>query len=681
MSYLALARKWRPAKFEHVVGQSHVLSALENALAQNRLHHAYLFSGTRGVGKTTIGRLFAKGLNCEQGVTSTPCGVCDACKEIDQGRFVDLLEIDAASRTKVEDTRELLDNVQYKPTRGRYKVYLIDEVHMLSRHSFNALLKTLEEPPEYVKFLLATTDPQKLPVTILSRCLQFHLKPISVDTIGEQLTSILGHEGVESEPRAIHLIAHAAQGSMRDALSLTDQAIALGNGFIAAEPVAQMLGSIDGEQALRLLSAIASRDPQTIMSSVAELAVNGVEWRALLSEVAEQLHSVAMCQLLPSTLDKQRPDAEKIRLLSQAISPQEVQLYYQIALKGIEELSLSPSEQICVEMTLMRMLAFKPVQASPFEAITSPTEQNIIPVLDSQPHPASRPAPVRQAVPMPVMQQPEVPTPPPSQDTPNTADSSHQHVESDSRAAPTANTEAESTPRASSPLVGLRHQLRSKQKQVGGGDNGVKKSESGKKKPQSVLERIAQQHKPSAAHLDSLPDVPTSDIDEAYQWQPMHPEEQMLEPQLTPTELKQSLVHEKTPEMALQLAEEVAKNDTWSAIIQQFNVAKLTEQLALNAAFSRSGKQVVLNLRSGQSHLHNERTHNELQNELIRVLGDAIELSIEVGELGQTPLELREARYQEKLAHAYQQLSADPNVNFIQTRFNAELDQESVRPL
>ncbi|MGO1192179.1 DNA polymerase III subunit gamma/tau, partial [Vibrio casei] len=232
MSYLALARKWRPTKFENVVGQSHVITALENALKQNRLHHAYLFSGTRGVGKTSIGRLFAKGLNCETGITDNPCGVCDSCIEIDQGRYVDLLEIDAASRTKVEDTRELLDNVQYKPARGRFKVYLIDEVHMLSRHSFNALLKTLEEPPEYVKFLLATTDPQKLPVTILSRCLQFHLKPISSEEIHEQLDLVLGEERITSEPRALSLISHAADGSMRDALSLSDQAIALGNGHI-----------------------------------------------------------------------------------------------------------------------------------------------------------------------------------------------------------------------------------------------------------------------------------------------------------------------------------------------------------------------------------------------------------------------------------------------------------------
>ena len=276
MSYLALARKWRPTQFNQVVGQRHVLTALENALAQNRLHHAYLLSGTRGVGKTTIGRLFAKGLNCETGITAQPCGQCLTCQEIDQGRFVDLLEIDAASRTKVEDTRELLDNVQYKPARGRFKVYLIDEVHMLSRHSFNALLKTLEEPPEYVKFILATTDPQKLPVTILSRCLQFDLKPIESEEIQQQLTFILEKEQIESETRALSLLAHAADGSMRDALSLTDQAIALGNERVMTDSVTHMLGTLDTDHALRLLAAIGTQQPQEAMDCVSFLAKNGV---------------------------------------------------------------------------------------------------------------------------------------------------------------------------------------------------------------------------------------------------------------------------------------------------------------------------------------------------------------------------------------------------------------------
>lgn len=356
MSYLALARKWRPRKFSEVVGQTHVLTALENALDQNRLHHAYLFSGTRGVGKTSIGRLFAKGLNCETGITSTPCGTCSTCIEIDEGRSVDLLEIDAASRTKVEDTRELLDNVQYKPARNRFKVYLIDEVHMLSRHSFNALLKTLEEPPEYVKFLLATTDPQKLPMTILSRCLQFHLKPITVENIQQQLDHILEKEQVQSESRALALLAHAADGSMRDALSLTDQAIALGNGNVSTPVVSQMLGTLDTAQAIQILESLTTGDAHQVMTKLEHLAENGVDWDTLLSELALQLHRIAMTQALPSSIDAAIADSEKIQHLARTLQATDVQLYYQIALKGRQDLPFAPSQRVAVEMTLLRML-------------------------------------------------------------------------------------------------------------------------------------------------------------------------------------------------------------------------------------------------------------------------------------------------------------------------------------
>ncbi|EAS43809.1 DNA polymerase III subunit gamma/tau [Photobacterium profundum] len=364
MSYQVLARKWRPHQFSDVVGQSHVLTALSNALAHNRLHHAYLFSGTRGVGKTTIARIFAKGLNCEQGVTATPCGQCGTCKEIDEGRFVDLLEIDAASRTKVEDTRELLDNVQYKPARGRFKVYLIDEVHMLSRHSFNALLKTLEEPPEYVKFILATTDPQKLPVTILSRCLQFHLKHLDNNQIQSQLSNVLTQENVDFEPKALSLLSRAAEGSMRDALSLTDQAIALGNGQVHADSVSMMLGTLNTDQALFLLEAVSGGQANTAMGGLEELASVGVEWDSLLRELSAQLHRVAMHQALPAALDMSAPDADRIITLSSAMTPQDVQLCYQIALQGRQDLAFAPDGRIGLEMVLLRMLAFRPVSGS-----------------------------------------------------------------------------------------------------------------------------------------------------------------------------------------------------------------------------------------------------------------------------------------------------------------------------
>lgn len=360
MSYQVLARKWRPHTFEQVVGQQHVLTALTNALDQGRLHHAYLLSGTRGVGKTTIARILAKSLNCEQGISSHPCGVCDTCREIDQGNFVDLLEIDAASRTKVEDTRELLDNVQYRPARGRFKVYLIDEVHMLSRHSFNALLKTLEEPPPYVKFLLATTDPQKLPITILSRCLQFHLKSLDQTQIARQLEWVLDQEGQPFEPRALLALAKAADGSMRDALSLTDQALAHGNGSVRLESVLTMLGTLDHHHLHQLLEAVLRQDAPATMAKITEIATLGPDFDQLHAELEALLHRVAMAQLLPASVQEQGADADALLQLAQAMSPEEVQLCYQIVLGGRKDLPWAPDGRTALEMTCLRMLAFSP---------------------------------------------------------------------------------------------------------------------------------------------------------------------------------------------------------------------------------------------------------------------------------------------------------------------------------
>ena len=360
MSYQVLARKWRPHTFEQVVGQQHVLTALTNALDQGRLHHAYLLSGTRGVGKTTIARILAKSLNCEQGISSHPCGVCDTCREIDQGNFVDLLEIDAASRTKVEDTRELLDNVQYRPARGRFKVYLIDEVHMLSRHSFNALLKTLEEPPPYVKFLLATTDPQKLPITILSRCLQFHLKSLDQTQIARQLEWVLDQEGQPFEPRALLALAKAADGSMRDALSLTDQALAHGNGSVRLESVLTMLGTLDHHHLHQLLEAVLRQDAPATMAKITEIATLGPDFDQLHAELEALLHRVAMAQLLPASVQEQGADADALLQLAGAMSPEEVQLCYQIVLGGRKDLPWAPDGRTALEMTCLRMLAFSP---------------------------------------------------------------------------------------------------------------------------------------------------------------------------------------------------------------------------------------------------------------------------------------------------------------------------------
>jgi DNA polymerase-3 subunit gamma/tau len=361
VSYTVLAVKWRPRRFDQLVGQTHVVQALVNSLAAERLHHAYLFAGTRGVGKTTVARILAKALNCEKGVVSEPCGECAACVAIDEGRFVDLIEVDAASRTRVDDTRELLDNVQYMPTRGRFKVYLIDEVHMLSNHSFNALLKTLEEPPPHVKFLFATTDPQKLPVTVLSRCLQFNLKKLSLAQILGQLQRICAAEDVEAEDEGLKAIAKAADGSLRDALSLLDQAIAFGGGAIRHEEVAGMLGTIDHGHVLRLVDALARGDGAALIGEVAKLDEQAPNFAAALDELMSALQQIAVAQLVPGSAASEQ--AETYAPFAERMSAEDVQLYYQIALHGRRDLPVCTDERMAFEMTLLRMLAFRPEPA------------------------------------------------------------------------------------------------------------------------------------------------------------------------------------------------------------------------------------------------------------------------------------------------------------------------------
>jgi len=363
MEYQALARKYRPANFASLMGQEHVSKALGNALRTQRLHHAYLFSGTRGVGKTTIARILAKSLNCEAGIVAEPCGKCSICKEIDEGRFIDLIEVDAASKTKVEDTRDMLDNVQYAPVRGRFKVYLIDEVHMLSGHSFNALLKTLEEPPEHVKFLLATTDPQKLPITVLSRCLQFNLRHLSLQQISQQLSNILTQEKIEFEVEAVNPIAQAADGSMRDALSLLDQAIAFSDGKLSLDNIDSMLGNIPSHHILGVLSALIENNAQQVMDTMHETLSLGMGVDNVLTELINAMQKIAMLQMLPKLSHNLANDTyeQKLFELAQQISAEDVQLYYQIALSGRSDLELSPFPQAALEMILLRMLAFRPV--------------------------------------------------------------------------------------------------------------------------------------------------------------------------------------------------------------------------------------------------------------------------------------------------------------------------------
>ncbi|MGS1849913.1 DNA polymerase III subunit gamma/tau [Klebsiella oxytoca] len=636
MSYQVLARKWRPQTFADVVGQEHVLTALANGLSLGRIHHAYLFSGTRGVGKTSIARLLAKGLNCETGITATPCGVCDNCREIEQGRFVDLIEIDAASRTKVEDTRDLLDNVQYAPARGRFKVYLIDEVHMLSRHSFNALLKTLEEPPAHVKFLLATTDPQKLPVTILSRCLQFHLKALDVEQIRHQLEHILGVEQIAFEPRALQLLSRAADGSLRDALSLTDQAIASGDGRLTAESVSTMLGTLDDDQALSLIEALVAADGERVMAGVNEAAARGVEWEALLVEMQSLLHRIAMVQLSPSALGADMAAIElRMRELARTVPPTDVQLYYQTLLIGRKELPYAPDRRMGVEMTLLRALAFHPRMP--------------LPEPEAPPAQAMQAAPAQQSAPA------SAPPPPPPQNLPQTTSqvlAARSQLQR-SQGAP--------TPKKSEPAAASRARP---------------VNNAALERLSSITERV--QARPAAAALEKAPAKK-----EAYRWKSTTVVETVKEEVATPKALKKALEHEKTPELAAKLAIEAVERDSWAAEVSRLAVPKLVEQVALNAWKEQEGNRVCLHLRPSQRHLNSAGAQQKLAEALGILYGTPVELTIveDDNPAMRTPLEWRQAIYEEKLAQAREAIIADNNIQTLRRFFDADLDEESIRPI
>lgn len=642
MSYQVLARKWRPQTFADVVGQEHVLTALANGLSLGRIHHAYLFSGTRGVGKTSIARLLAKGLNCETGITATPCGVCDNCREIEQGRFVDLIEIDAASRTKVEDTRDLLDNVQYAPARGRFKVYLIDEVHMLSRHSFNALLKTLEEPPAHVKFLLATTDPQKLPVTILSRCLQFHLKALDVEQIRHQLEHILKEEHIAHEPRALQLLARAADGSLRDALSLTDQAIASGDGQVSTDAVSTMLGTLDDDQALSLVEAVVAADGERVMTLVNDAAARGIEWEALLVEMSALLHRIAMVQLSPAALGSDMAAIEqRMRELARIVPPTDVQLYYQTLLIGRKELPYAPDRRMGVEMTLLRALAFHPRMP--------------LPEPEAPRHSFAPVAPTAVMNPTQVPQQPA-------------AAQQQQNV-------PLSD--------ATSQVLAARSQLQRAQ-----GASKPKKSEpaaASRARPvnNAALERLASvservQARPAVSALEKAPAKK-----EAYRWKATNPVAEVKEVVATPKALKKALEHEKTPELAAKLAAEAIERDPWAAQVSQLSLPKLVEQVALNAWKEENGNVVCLHLRSTQRHLNSSGAQQKLAEALSSLTGSTVELTIveDDNPAVRTPLEWRQAIYEEKLAQARESIIADNNIQTLRRFFDADLDEESIRPI
>ncbi|OCG39925.1 DNA polymerase III subunit gamma/tau [Gilliamella sp. Bif1-4] len=737
MSYQVLARKWRPKSFSEVVGQQHVLKILSNALSLGRVHHAYLFSGTRGVGKTSIARLLAKGLNCETGITATPCGVCDNCRDIEQGCFVDLLEIDAASRTKVEDTREILDNIQYLPTKGRFKVYLIDEVHMLSRSSFNALLKTLEEPPEHVKFLLATTDPQKLPITILSRCLHLHLNVLDTTLIGQQLEHILRLEQISSDPKAIGLLAKAANGSMRDALSLTDQAIALGNGKVDAESVSVMLGTLDKSVPFAIIEALHNSDGNALMQQIEAAAIQGADWDNLLAETITLLHQIALLQVVPTALGDYTDNEERIRFLAQYMAPNDVQLFYQILLMGRKELSFSPDKKIGVEMSFLRALAFMPkvvdavtpsVMASSASVqgnkqtqaqTQKQTKEQPNAQLQTVAHTnVSRQAEVNNQVVNQTKKQSRIQQPDPiletvrqlvnhtAQTTPQpvvssslTNEQSQPQDSSDltvvsSKTAPTSKakpatadlTIPDDVSSVTKSILEMRIQLMKE-------EQNPKKSEPvDVNQPQNLvinksLTRIKQSIVPVNDTNTDNNDSGNSKEDitaENYRWQASGLIAMKEELVVDTKAFRESLNGDKTPEMAQKLITEIAQKDAWCAEIEQLDLPPLIKQIVVNSAFEQiDSGTIVLHLRSTVKHLINSVSNViKIKKALCKHRNQELDVNIIIDDVNyKTPVEMHEELYQEKLAQAKIAIAKDSKVATICRYFDAKIDEASVRPV
>ena len=688
MSYQVLARKWRPKTFADVVGQEHIITALANGLKDNRLHHAYLFSGTRGVGKTSIARLFAKGLNCVHGVTATPCGECENCKAIEQGNFIDLIEIDAASRTKVEDTRELLDNVQYKPVVGRFKVYLIDEVHMLSRHSFNALLKTLEEPPEYVKFLLATTDPQKLPVTILSRCLQFHLKALDETQISQHLAHILTQENIPFEEPALIKLAKAAQGSIRDSLSLTDQAIAMGDRQVTNSVVSNMLGLLDDNYPIDILYALHQGNGELLMRTLQRVADAAGDWDKLLGECAEKLHQIALMQLLPQ---KSSDDNEHFSFLAKHISPEDVQFFYQVIVSGRKDLSNAPNRRIGAEMALLRALAFHP------KFLTAVPKANT------------------------------TITPPPS--TPSAVENTGNYVDVPvlSQSIKSAYSQAKpnktSIPNLASlsALDALEHltQLENQERQEHKAESLAAVSETlhhiqeldeekSHKKMTALPVREMTEPKPKHIEKPTLPSnaalAPQENSTEenssddnveiaqdeqeilsadTYRWEWSNPELAKADTGVRPSDIKQAILKDITPELCLKIITQTQQQDEWADIVERSGVTGFSKELALNCFLqSKTDDEINLGLHSEKSHLRQDRSIKNLVEALSKLQGKDIRLTINIDDSNiTTPIEYRRNIYQTLREKAQNELQKDSKLQILLNEFDAKLDIESIRPV
>ncbi len=618
MSYQVLARKWRPRTFEDMVGQEHVLQALVHALEHQRLHHAYLFTGTRGVGKTTIGRLLARCLNCETGITPNPCGECDSCKEILEGRFVDLIEIDAASRTGVDDMRELTDNVQYAPSRGRFKVYLIDEVHMLTNQSFNAFLKTLEEPPEHVKFLLATTDPQKLPVTVLSRCLQFNLKRMTPEHIVGHLKHVLTEETIPFEEPALWLLARAADGSMRDALSLTDQAIAFGNENLSASDVSNMLGTIDQRDIERIVSTLVERDGPGLLAEISRISEFAPDYGVILADLLSLFHRVTMEQVVPGSADNALGDAAQVQALARKLSAEDAQLFYQTALIGRKDLAVTPDARMGFEMTMLRMLAFRPgADRREPPAVTSGNTENT-----GRAEPEPDPGPVSP----PVAEHPQ-PEPQPVAPSP----------EPEPAPAPATEPAAESMPEP------------------------------------PVMDTPPWEDEPEPPHYDEVaPEPPVA--------QELVSEPEPRSPQ--PVETPEAVIEPDPEPESVAPAEPVNPDGfVWERDYRQLEITGMPGNLASYSAMAMDGQTVVLTLDEGHARLLNARHEEKIVAALRSYFGDATQLKIEQGIPGpHTPAAFEERQRVARQKAAEAAIRQDPVVQSIVERFEGRVVEESIRP-
>jgi len=655
MSHQVLARKWRPGNFTEMVGQQHVLQALVNALESGRLHHAYLFTGTRGVGKTTVARILAKCLNCDTGVTATPCGECGACAEIAEGRSVDLIEVDAASKTKVEDTRELLENVQYTPTHARYKIYLIDEVHMLSNHSFNALLKTLEEPPPHAMFLLATTDPQKLPATVLSRCLQFNLKNMQPEQIVAHLEHILGAESVSADAEALALIARAAEGSMRDALSLTDQAIAYGEGKLVGAEVAEMLGTVDRGRVLDLVAAILDEDPAAVLSLVSQIAEHAPDFVSTLDELSNILHQMTIAQTVPDALDTSWPDQARIAELAARATIDDTQLFWQMAVGGRREVHLASSARAGLEMILLRMIAFRPAavfqpQTAAGDSPAKKPEPPVAPVaLDVTP----------EATPIPEIQS--------SVDRASAASSSAEPPSSlNGRAAPGSSQispartpeDAESdevTTQAAQPNEASASRFA--EEVASAGDSAAPTDLS--REPSVSQPREAPSKNTAANGAAAAPQPAISQAS---------------------AQMGQAQETDEPPSGRVSLTD--FNMESWPELFDAFQFGGILHNIALNLELSEVvGQNVRFNLAERDATLLNERHPAQLAQALKRHLGHDVGAEITVADhSGHTPANHRAAVAAARLAAAEQAISSDDALHALMKAFDGQIIPGSIRP-